>query len=105
MIIEIEEELFNKLKELMKNRSKSIFEQLENLKPLTTITADTNTLQTARDTKTKRVKQSIKETIKSLTNENIKLSKYQIHKRTKIAYVTINKYFDEILEEVLNEDN
>lgn len=104
MIIEIEDELFFKLKDLMKNRSKSIFEQLEQIKPLPTVTTD-NTLIKAREVKTQRVKQSIKETIKSITTENMKLSKYQIHKRTKIAYITINKYYDEILDEVVNEDN
>ena len=61
-----------------------------------------NTLQEARDIKTQRIKQSIQETIKSLFDEDMKLSKYQIHKRTGIAYVTINKYYDEILQGVTN---
>ncbi|RYA24272.1 hypothetical protein CRU96_03225 [Malaciobacter halophilus] len=104
MIIEIEEELFNKLKDLMKNRSKSIFEQLEQIKPLPAVATD-NTLIKAREVKTQRVKQSIKETIKSLYNQDTKPTKYQIHKRTGIAYITINKYYDEIFDEVLNEDN
>ena len=104
MIIEIEEKLFNKLKELMKNRSKSIYEELSQIKPLETVATD-NTLIKAREVKTHRIKQSIKETIKSLTVENIKLTKYQIHKRTGIAYITINKYYDEIFDEVVNEDN
>lgn len=103
MIIEIEDELFYKIKELMKNRSKSIYEQLENITPLKEIPKDT--LQEARATKTKRVKQSIKETIKSLNQANITPTKYQIHKRTNIAYVTINKYYDEILDEVQNARN
>ena len=42
----------------------------------------------------------IKKTLQELINENISPTKYQIHKRTKIAYTTINKYFDEILIEV-----
>ena len=100
MIINIDDELFHKVKQIVKSRNLSIFEQLENLKPLTTITTDTNTLQTARDIKTQRVKQSIKETIKSLYSEDMKPTKYQIHKRTGIAYVTINKYYDDILEEI-----
>lgn len=103
MIIDIEEELFYKIKELMKNRSKSIYEQLEQIKPLDTVPTD-NTLIKAREIKTKRVKQSIKETIQSLINESIKPTKYQIHKRTNIAYVTINKYYDVILDEVQNEN-
>lgn len=71
---------------------------MEQLKPLEAITTNTNTLQTARDIKTQRVKQSIKETIKSLYSEDMKPTKYQIHKRTGI-YTTINKYYDEIVEE------
>lgn len=101
MIIEIDDELFYKIKELMKNRSKSIYEQLEEIKPLENIS--TNSLQEAREIKTQRIKQSIKETIKSLSDENIKLSKYQVHKKTGIAYVTINKYYDEIMDKVQNE--
>lgn len=101
MIIEIDDELFYKIKELMKNRSKSIYEQLEEIKPLKNI--PTNSLQEAREIKTQRIKQSIKETIKSLYSEDMKPTKYQIHKKTGIAYVTINKYYDEIVDEVQNE--
>ena len=100
MIINIDDDLFHKVKQIVKSRNVSIFEQLENLKPLTTIAADTNTLQEAREIKTQRVKQSIKETIKSLYSEDMKPTKYQIHKRTKIAYVTLNKYYDEIIQEL-----
>jgi hypothetical protein len=87
----------------MKNRNNTIYEQLEQISPIDTI--QNNTLQEARNIKTLRVKQSIKETIKSLYSQDITPTKYQIHKRTKIAYVTINKYYDEILNEVANEDN
>jgi hypothetical protein len=98
MIIEIEEDLFNKLKELMKNRSKTIYEQLEQIKPFENI--PTNSIQKAREVKSQKIKQSIKETIKSLYSEDVKPTKYQIHKKTGIAYVTLNKYYDEILDEV-----
>jgi len=103
MLINIDDDLFIEVKRIVKSRSKTIFEELDKITPLSDI--PNNTLQTARDTKTKRVKQSIKETIKSLCDEDITVSKYQIHKRTGIAYVTLNKYYDEILEEVLNESN
>lgn len=101
MIIEINEELFKKVKEIIKGRNLSIYEELEKLTPfdpVATITTDT-TLQQARDIKTQRIKQSIKETIKSLYIQDTRVSKYKIHKRTGIAYVTINKYYDDILEE------
>ena len=105
MIIDIDEELFNKLKELMKNRSKSIYEELEKLTPLdavATVTADTSLIK-ARAIRTQRIKQSIKETIKSLHLQDMKPTKYKIHKRTGIAYVTINKYYDDILHGVEDE--
>jgi len=102
MIIDIEDELFYKIKELMKNRNKSIYERLEQITPLDTI--PNNTLQEAREIKTQRVKQSIKEAIKSLYSQNIHPTKYQINKLTKIAYATLNKYYDEILDEY-NKEN
>ena len=101
MIIDINEELFHKVKQIVKSRNLSIYEQLEEIKPLDTVTTD-NTLIKAREIKTQRIKQSIKETIKSLTNEDISPTKYKINKRTGISFVTINKYYQSILDEVTN---
>ena len=101
MIIDINEELFHKVKQIVKSRNLSIYEQLEEIKPLDTVTTD-NTLAEAREIKTQRIKQSIKETIKSLTNEDISPTKYKINKRTGISFVTINKYYQSILDEVTN---
>ena len=102
MIINIDDELFQKVKQIVKGRNLSVYEQLELIKPLEAVTTDT-TLNKAREIKTERINQSIKETIKSLNDENISPTKYQIHKRTGIAYITINKYYDDILDEVSNE--
>ena len=101
MIIDINEELFHKVKQIVKSRNLSIYEQLEEIKPLDTVTTD-NTLAKAREIKTQRIKQSIKETIKSLTNEDISPTKYKINKITGISFVTINKYYQSILDEVTN---
>lgn len=101
MIIDINEELFHKVKQIVKSRNLSIYEQLEEIKPLDTVTTD-NTLIKAREIKTQRIKQSIKETIKSLTNEDISPTKYKINKITGISFVTINKYYQSILDEVTN---
>lgn len=103
MIIDIDEELFNKVKQIVKGRNLSIYEELEELKPLEAIAED-NSLIKAREIKTQRIKQSIKETIKSLISQSISPTKYQIHKRTGISYVTINKYYNDIFDEV-NEIN
>ena len=101
MIIDINEELFHKVKQIVKSRNLSIYEQLEEIKPLDTVTTD-NTLIKAREVKTQRIKLSIKETIKSLTNEDISPTKYKVNKRTGISFVTINKYYQSILDEVTN---
>ena len=102
MIIDINEELFHKVKQIVKSRNLSIYEQLEEIKPLDTVTTD-NTLAKAREIKTQRIKESIKETIKSFYNENIQPTKYKINKRTGISFITINKYYQSILNEVKNE--
>ena len=105
MIISIDAELFQKIKQIVKGRNLSIYEELEAITPLdavATVTADTSLIK-ARAIKTQRIKQSIKETIESLNSQSIEPTKYKIHKRTGIAYVTINKYYDDILHEVEDE--
>ena len=102
IFIEIREDLFYKLVDLMKNRNLSIYEELENIKPLEAITTDTS-LQQAREIKTQRIKQSIKETIQELYNQDMTPTKYKINKRTGISFITINKYYQSILNEVKNE--
>ena len=89
MIISIDEELFQKVKQIVKSRNLSIYEQLEEIKPLEAITTDT-TLQQAREIKTQRIKESIKETIKSLISEDISPTKYKVNKKTGISFITIN---------------
>ena len=103
MIIEIRDDLFYKLVDLMENRSKSIYNELKEIQPLDdTVTTDT-TLQQARDIKTQKVKQLIGKTIKELLSKDITPTKYRINKATGIAFITLNKYYDDILEEVKNE--
>ena len=104
MIISIDEELFQKVKQIVKGRNLSIYEQLEEIKPLDTVATDINTtLAKAREIKTKRIKQSIKETIQKLFSQDIQPTKYKINKRTGITFITINKYYQSILNEVKNE--
>ena len=103
MVIEIRDDLFYKLVDLMENRSKSIYNELKEIKPLDTVGTD-NTLQQARELKTKRVKQLISKTIKELLSKDIQPTKYKVNKSTGIAFITLNKYYDDILEEVKNEN-
>ena len=102
IFIEIKEELFYKLVDLMKNRNVSIYEELKAIKPLDTVATD-NTLQQARELKTQRVKQLIRETIKELLSKDISPSKYKVNKSTGIAFITLRKHYDDILEEVKND--
>ncbi len=99
MIIQIRDDLFYKLVDLMENRSKSIYNELKEIKPLDTVATDT-TLNKAREIKTKKVKQSIEQSIKELLSKDIQPTKYRINKSTGIAFVTLNKYYDDILEEI-----
>ena len=102
MIIEIRDDLFDKVVEIMKHRNLSIYNELKEIKPLDTVGID-NTLQKARELKSQRVKQTIKETIKELLSKDIQPTKYKVNKSTGIAFITLNKYYDDILEEVKND--
>ncbi len=102
MIIDIKDELFQKVKQIVKGRNLTLFNELESIKPLDTVATD-NTLQQAREIKTQRIKQSIKKTIQKLFSQDIQPTKYKINKLTGISFITINKYYQSILDEVKNE--
>ena len=102
MIISIDDELFQKVKQIVKGRNLTLFNELESIKPLDTVATD-NTLQQAREIKTQRIKQSIKKTIQKLFSQDIQPTKYKINKLTGISFITINKYYQSILDEVKNE--
>ncbi len=102
MIISIDDELFQKVKQIVKGRNLTLFNELESIKPLDTVATD-NTLQQAREIKTQRIKQSIKKTIQKLFSQDISPTKYKINKLTGISFITINKYYQSILNEVKNE--
>jgi len=102
MIIDINDELFEKVKQIVKGRNLTLFNEMEQIKPLDTVSTDT-TLIKAREIKTQRIKETIKETIKSLHSQDIQPTKYKINKLTGISFITINKYYQSILDEVKNE--
>ena len=102
MIIQIRDDLFDNVVEIVKHRNLSIYNELKEIKPLDTLATDT-TLQQARDIKTQKVKQLIGKTIKELLSKDISPNKYKVNKATGIAFITLNKYYDDILEEVKND--
>ena len=103
MIIQIRDDLFDKVVEIVKHRNLTIYNELKEIKPLDDTLATDTTLQQARELKTKRVKQSIKQSIKELLSQDIQPTKYKVNKSTGIAFITLNKYYDDILKEVKNE--
>ena len=102
MFIEIDEDNFSQVLKIVKLRNTTLYNQIKDIKPIDNLNT-TDTLATARTIKTNRIKESIKATLRELVQSNTNPSKYKVHKRTNIAYVTLNKYYDEILDEVLNE--
>jgi len=89
MIIEIEDTLFFKVVNIVKDRDSSIYDQLQQIKPF-------DILANARAVKTDKVKTTIRTAIRELVSDNINPTKYQVHKRTKTPYATLKKYFDDI---------
>lgn len=98
MLIEIDEKLYKKVLGALKKKHPSLHDKLKEIEPLQGL-SQKESLAKAREIKTARIKETIKETLQLLRSENINPTRYQVHKRTKIAYVTLNKYFDEISEE------
>ena len=99
MIISIDDDLFDKVVEIVKHRNLSIYNELKEIKPLDTVATD-NTLQQARELKTQKVKQTIEQSIKELLSKDISPTKYKVHKATGIAFITLKKYYSDILEEI-----
>lgn len=96
MLIEIEDSVYLELLNALKLTDKTLYNKIKALQP------QENTLTRARAIKTTRVKENIKEALKELKQANIEPTKYQVHQRTNIAYVTLSKYYDEMLNEVKN---
>ena len=89
------DEDFKLIVKLMGNRNRGLAERLSKLEP--------TVKQLSK--RTIKIKEDIKNTLQELIREDKPLKKYQVHKRTNIAYVTINKYFVEIKKEVENENS
>jgi len=102
MLIEMNDNDFNQMLKIVEQRNKTLYNKLKNLTTLDKLN-QTDTLTIARTVKTERVKESMKKEIRELINSNITPNKYKVHKSTKIAYITLKKYYDEILQEVQNE--
>jgi phosphoketolase len=100
MFIEIEKNLFEKIKKIIKSRNKNLFIEIEKIKEIEKIppAENNNYLENARKIKTAKVKERIKNAMIELKKEKLEINKYQVNKKTNIAYITLGKYFDEILK-------
>lgn len=101
MIVKIEDELFFKIQNILEKRNIGLYKKFCRIKQIN-ISCD-DILENARLIKTKRKKKEIKLAIKELIHQKIKPTKYKVSKKTSISYATLNKYFDEIFDEVLKE--
>lgn len=101
MIVEIENELFFRIQDILEKRNIGIYKKFCEIKQINTSYDDI--LEKARLIKTKRKKNQIRLAIKELIHQKIKPTKYKVCKKTTVSYATLNKYFDEIFDEVLKE--
>jgi len=96
----ITNELYNELLKLTDKRSKHLHNELKLIEDYIEPKV-VDTLTIARETKTRNKKEEIKKAIRDIANDTRrKPTKYQIHQKTGIAYQTLNKYYDEIIEEI-----
>jgi len=64
-----------------------------------------NHLQAIRDTQSLKIKDTLKRAYNELIQAKTIPTRYKLHKKTKVAYITINKYFFELnnnYDEVIN---
>jgi len=53
-------------------------------------------LQAIRDTQSLKIKDTLKKAYQELLQAKEIPTRYKLHKKTKVAYITINKYFFEL---------
>ena len=91
---QIDNELYKEVLEALEKRNKRLYKKMLELNDV-----DKNGLKKARAKKSDRKMDEIKKAILKISKEeHSQPSKYQVHKLTNIAYVTINKYYDEIVD-------
>ncbi len=94
MIIEINDDLYERILTIVKSKNITVYEELKSIPPY-----KNKSIKHARDTRSENIKVNINQAIKDLINKNINPTKYQVKKLTNISYVTLNKYYDMILIE------
>lgn len=98
MIIDIQDELFEKILSIVKGSNSKLYDELQQIQPFNLNSLDI--LAKARTIKTERVKERIKSALIELLQTKEHPTRYKVHKQTSITYSTLKKYYDEIFDEV-----
>ena len=93
MLIQIDEEIYSQILQVVKLKDATLYNQLQNIK---TVDAVAN----ARSIKTQRVKERIKSALIEILQTKEQPTRYKVHKQTSITYSTLKKYYDDIFDEV-----
>ena len=93
MLIQIDEEIYSQVLQVVKLKDATLYNQLQNLKIVDAVAK-------ARTIKTQRVKERIKSALIELLQTKEHPTRYKVHKQTSITYSTLNKYYDDIFDEV-----
>jgi len=93
---QIDDKLYLEVLNILEKRNKTIYKKFLILDEV----KKDSTLARARDTKTKNKINEIREAIREIAEDkNKKPTKYDIHKKTNIAYQTINKYYEDLIKD------
>ena len=99
MIINIQDDLFAKVLNIVRLNNTALYNQIKDIKTLPDLNT-VDTLAKARTIKTDRIKERIKSSIRELLQAKEQPTRYKVHKQTSITYSTLKKYYDEIFDEV-----
>jgi len=92
---QIDDKLYLEVLNILEKRNKTIYKKFLLLNEV----KKDSTLARARETKSKNKIEEIKKAIKEIAEEKHKKpTKYDIHKKTNIAYQTINKYYSDLIK-------
>lgn len=92
MLIEIEDSKWQKVKEIVRLRNKTLYKEIDAIEAS----------KEKSNPKTDNVKQRIRESIAKMLSEGISPTKYKVHQDTGIAYATLRKYYEDIEFKVNN---
>ena len=91
----INDELYKEILKILEKRNKTIYKKLLECVDI----KKDNSLEKARATKSNNKIEEIKKAMIEIGIEKKREpTKYEIHKKTNIAYVTINKYYDYLIQ-------